>query len=100
MGNAIASIYIPIDEDFGMSPVESMASGKPVIGVREGGLLETVIHGETGLLVSPDPSEEDLIKAVREMGAKTALGMRGICEARARRFTKEIFVDEISAVLR
>ena len=33
--NAIANIYIPIDEDFGMSPVESMACGVPVIGVNE-----------------------------------------------------------------
>lgn len=33
---ATATIYIPIDEDFGMSPVESMACGTPVIGVNEG----------------------------------------------------------------
>jgi len=99
MGNAIASIYIPIDEDFGMSPVESMAAGKPVIGVREGGLLETVVHGETGFLIPPDPSEEDLIEAVQKIGAKTFLGMRGACEARARQFDKEIFLDKISAVL-
>lgn len=39
---AIATIYIPVDEDFGMSPVESMACGVPVIGAREGGLLETI----------------------------------------------------------
>lgn len=32
---AIANIYIPVDEDFGMSPVESMACGVPVIGVDE-----------------------------------------------------------------
>lgn len=32
---ARATIYIPIDEDFGMSPVESMACGTPVIGVNE-----------------------------------------------------------------
>jgi len=42
MGRCIATIYIPRDEDFGISPVESMAAGKPVIGVQEGGLLETV----------------------------------------------------------
>ena len=35
VGNAIATIYIPIDEDFGMSPVESMSAGKPVLGVNE-----------------------------------------------------------------
>lgn len=33
--NAIANIYIPIDEDFGMSPVEAMACGVPTIGVNE-----------------------------------------------------------------
>jgi len=99
MGNAIASIYIPIDEDFGMSPVESMAAGKPVIGVSEGGLLETVIPGETGLLIPRDPSVGDLIEAVRKMGTKTALGLRDACQVRARRFDKKIFLKEMTAVL-
>gem|GEM_PF-627248 len=45
IGRCIATIYIPMDEDFGISPVESMAAGKPVIGVQEGGLLETVGEG-------------------------------------------------------
>jgi len=47
IGKSIATIYIPIDEDFGMSPVESMAAGKPVIGVNDGGLKESIIDGET-----------------------------------------------------
>lgn len=47
VGNAIATLYIPIDEDFGMSPVESMSAGKPVIGVDDGGLKETIIDGKT-----------------------------------------------------
>ncbi len=46
-------LYTPIDEDFGLVPVEAQASGKPVVGVDEGGLRETVLHGETGLLVQP-----------------------------------------------
>jgi len=46
IGRCMATIYIPRDEDFGISPVESMAAGKPVIGVQEGALLETV--GESG----------------------------------------------------
>ena len=41
--NAIATIYVPIDEDFGMSPVESMAAWKPVLWVNEWGLKETII---------------------------------------------------------
>ncbi len=48
---ATATIYIPVDEDFGMSPVESMACGTPVIGVDEWGLRETVIDGITGVLI-------------------------------------------------
>ncbi len=46
-----------IDEDFGITPVEAMACGKPVIAVKEGGYLETVIDGHTGHLVAPDPEE-------------------------------------------
>ncbi|MCB9806641.1 glycosyltransferase [Candidatus Peribacteria bacterium] len=50
---AEATIYIPVDEDFGMSPVESMSCGTPVIGVNDGGLKETIIDGETGFLINP-----------------------------------------------
>ena len=48
---ALATIYIPIDEDFGMSPVESMACGTPVIGVNEWGLRETIVQNKTGKLI-------------------------------------------------
>lgn len=39
----------PQEEDFGISKVEAMASGRPVIAFKKGGALETVIEGETGL---------------------------------------------------
>ena len=71
-----------------------MAAGKPVIGVREGGLLETVVHGETGFLIPANPSEEDLIEAVQKMGPETAREMRDACEALARQFDKKIFVEK------
>ncbi|MBN1276035.1 MAG: glycosyltransferase, partial [Deltaproteobacteria bacterium] len=99
MGNATATIYIPKDEDFGMSPVESMAAGKPVIGVKEGGLLESVINGETGALLRPDPCEEDVVDAVRHMDPKTALDMRRACEKQAVRFDKKIFLEKMKRIL-
>ncbi|MFA5052211.1 MAG: glycosyltransferase [Patescibacteria group bacterium] len=40
----------PQEEDFGITPVEAMASGRPVIAYGAGGALETVIHGKTGVL--------------------------------------------------
>ncbi|MFA6553683.1 MAG: glycosyltransferase [Patescibacteria group bacterium] len=39
----------PQEEDFGITPVEAMASGRPVIAFGAGGAMETVVHGVTGL---------------------------------------------------
>ena len=99
IGNAIAAIYIPIDEDFGMSPVEAMAAGKPVIGVAEGGLLETVVPNQTGLLLKPPPTADALINAVHTMTPKRALEMRSACETQARLFTREIFLEKMLTII-
>jgi glycosyltransferase involved in cell wall biosynthesis len=48
----ISAIYTPKNEDFGLVPVEAAASGKPCIGINEGGLKETIIDGGTGFLVN------------------------------------------------
>lgn len=99
MGRAIATVYVPKDEDFGMSPVESMAAGKPVIGVAEGGLLETVVDGETGLLLSPDPTVEDVVQGVESLTPHRAAQMRGACEARAQAFRTEIFLERVREII-
>jgi glycosyltransferase involved in cell wall biosynthesis len=52
---AVLFVYAPVREPLGLVPLEAMACGTPVIGVREGGVLETVRHGETGLLVERNP---------------------------------------------
>jgi D-inositol-3-phosphate glycosyltransferase len=47
----------PWYEPFGITPLEAMACGVPVIGARVGGIKDTVLHGRTGYLVQPnDPS--------------------------------------------
>jgi len=120
MGRCVATIYIPRDEDFGISPVESMAAGKPVIGVQEGGLLETVGDGDghkadgirrvedaerglmvtdCGVLVPKDPGVGDLVKAVEWVTIERALKMRAACEARARRFDTRVFLKKMRNVL-
>jgi len=45
------ALLFPAHEDFGIIPVEAQACGTPVLGLRRGGLLETVVDGETGFLV-------------------------------------------------
>ena len=100
MGESRASIYVPVDEDFGISPVESMAAGKPVISVAEGGLLETVVDGETGTLLPANCGVDDIKAAVLAMTGDRARAMRSACEVRAQRFSRQRFLDEIEAVLR
>jgi glycosyltransferase involved in cell wall biosynthesis len=46
------ALLFPGEEDFGMTPVEVMACGRPVLAYGKGGALETVIDGVTGLLVA------------------------------------------------
>jgi glycosyltransferase involved in cell wall biosynthesis len=99
IGNAIATIYLPRDEDFGMSPVESMAAGKPVIGVAAGGLLETVVHEETGLLLPANFNLENLISAVQRMTSARALKMRPDCERRAQLFSRKRFLDKMVTLI-
>ncbi len=64
---AIATIYIPVDEDFGMSPVESMACGTPVVAVNDGGLKESIIDGKTGILINPACLPIHIIEAVKKI---------------------------------
>jgi glycosyltransferase involved in cell wall biosynthesis len=83
-------ITTAMDEDFGMTPVEAMASGKPVVAVREGGYLETVIDGETGKFVEADVDE--IVNAVREI-SKDPQKYKEACIERAKKFDVSMFVE-------
>jgi glycosyltransferase involved in cell wall biosynthesis len=54
----LAVYYAPVDEDYGMVPLEAFLSEKPVLTTTDaGGPLEVVADGRTGLVVSPDAGE-------------------------------------------
>ncbi len=99
LGSCIATIYIPIDEDFGMSPLESNAAGKPCIGVDEGGLKETIIDKKTGKLIPAKYTLKDLINAISWMTPERALAMRKDCEEHAKKFSKERFIKEMKEIV-
>ena len=90
--NCRAFITTALDEDFGITPIEAMASGKPVVAVDEGGYKETVINGKTGKLVKADVDE--LIWAVKEIG-KNPKKYRKNCEKQAEKFDIILFTKKL-----
>ncbi len=94
---AKATIYVPVDEDFGMSPVESMACGTPVIGVDDGGLKESIIDGETGLLINPRCEPEDIREAVKKI--ETMNDLSSACLERGAEFSLDKFEEELRRFL-
>jgi len=81
------------DEDFGMTPVEAMASGKPVIAPNEGGYKETIIDGITGKLIE-DIDVDKLVNAVKEV-SKNPEKYKEDCLKRAKEFDVKVFIKKI-----
>ena len=98
VGNCIATIYIPVDEDFGMSPLESMSAGKPCIGVAEGGLLETIVDSKTGWLMQ-EATPDALVNQVREVTPELCLSMKETCIAHAQQYSDRVFISKIKEKL-
>lgn len=84
-------ICTAMDEDFGITPLEAMASGKPVIAVAEGGFLETVTP-ECGRFISP--SSDNIIAAVRDI-SEDPEQFRSVCLSRASLFDIPVFEKAI-----
>jgi glycosyltransferase involved in cell wall biosynthesis len=61
------TFIFPGEEDFGITPLEAMASGKPVIAYGRGGALETILDGKTGLFFD-ELTEESLMLALDRSG--------------------------------
>jgi glycosyltransferase involved in cell wall biosynthesis len=80
------------DEDFGITPVESMLCGTPVVAYNGGGYKETVIDGRTGVLFD-DYSVDGLIKAVKRFESSKFSSKD--CIEQAKKFSRERFKKEI-----
>lgn len=98
--NCIATIYIPIDEDFGMSPVESMAAGKPVLWVNDGGLKETIIHKKTGVLIDKEAEISDIKQAISDLSPERCIEMRSDCEKRSADFSLTAFEKQLKELIK
>jgi len=85
---AKAFLALATDEDFGMTPVEAMSFGTPVIAYAGGGYTESVIDGKTGILFTGDLAAA--IKKFEGMKFKPE-----DCVAQVKKFSKERFKKEL-----
>lgn len=83
------------DEDFGITPVEAMGQGTPVIAYRGGGYLESVIEGKTGVFFD-ELTVESLEKAIIHYDISIYRSVKEKdCLDQAKKFSKERFEKEI-----
>jgi len=97
-----ADVFIttPWYEPFGITPVEAMAYGTPVVGARVGGVQYTVVDGVTGLLVPPRAPEALAAAVCRVLGDETLrrrFASQGMARA-AELFTWEAVTEQIEAL--
>lgn len=83
-------------EDFGITPVEAQAAGRPVIAFGRGGAAETVIDGGTGVHFQ-EQSVDALIDAIERLEREEVRSEA--CRANALRFDASIFRDRMSAAV-
>ncbi len=92
MSNAIAFIGASIDEDFGITVVESQMVGTPVIAYKGGGYLETVKENVSGIFFEK-PTVESLMKAIQKF-EKMKWNEKSIC-LNAKKFSTANFMKEM-----
>ncbi len=91
------AFVFPGKEDFGITPLEAMASGAPVIAFGEGGACETVTN-ETGILFQSQ-TVESLCNAVMDLESGRRHFFESSCRERAAFFTEKRFREQIQGVV-
>jgi glycosyltransferase involved in cell wall biosynthesis len=90
------AFVLPGEEDFGIAAVEAMAAGKPVLALRRGGAVETVVDGETGVLYD-EPTVESFLGALDRLTRRR--WDAGASRERARTFDTSHFVEELDRAI-
>lgn len=92
------AFLFPGAEDFGIVAVEAMASGRPVIALAEGGALDSVAHGVSGMLYRGTEVEDVKAAIVAFEGSEGAF-QPAQCVAQAMRFDRKVFLRKFRSVI-
>jgi glycosyltransferase involved in cell wall biosynthesis len=92
------AFLIPGEEDFGISVVESLASGKPVIALGRGGALDSVPDGIAGILYA-EPNESGLAEAIQRFEIIERSFAVPVLQSLAARFSEDRFLAAMSALI-
>ena len=92
------ALLFPGVEDFGITPVEVLATGRPVIAQGCGGVLDSVRHGTTGVLYRGSDAPA-LARAIREFEGWEPAFRPAEAVAAAQAFTPEVFAEKWRALL-
>lgn len=90
------ALIFPGEEDFGMTPLEVAAAGRPTIAYRAGGAMETIVDGVTGMFFDRQ-EPEDLVAAIEcfERGDWSSAALRRHAEA----FSIDVFQGRLRSFL-
>jgi glycosyltransferase involved in cell wall biosynthesis len=86
------AFIFPPEEDFGITPVEAMAAGCPVVAYAKGGALEYVVEGETGTFFA-EQTPASLIEAIKRCEKLTFSDAK--LRAHAATFDQSVFIKKI-----
>jgi len=88
------ALIFPGEEDFGMVPVEAMASGRPVVAFGRGGATETVAPGMSGIFFA-DQTVDAISSAVRRLDSMEIAPQK--IATHARQFGRDQFFEKMRA---